>query len=84
MNMIKSLHAGDNWIITYVLENGETRQFDATPYLKYEAFEDLRSIEEFKKIHNGRYFVEWDSGADLSLDTLNAHSVIIKSELLLA
>ena len=28
---------------------------------------------EFKKIHNGRYFVEWACGADLSADTIEAH-----------
>ena len=84
MNMIQFLHAEDNWLITYVLENGETRQFDVAPYLNDEAFVELSSINEFKKIHNGRYFVEWDSGADLSLDTLNAHSVLIKSNSLVA
>jgi Protein of unknown function (DUF2442) len=84
MNMIQFLHAEDNWLITYVLENGETRQFDVAPYLNDEAFVELASINEFKKIHNGRYFVEWDSGADLSLDTLNAHSVLIKSNSLVA
>jgi len=84
MNLIKSLQAEDNWIISYVLENGEIRQFDVKSYLKYEAFEELSNIEEFKRIHNGRYFVEWDSGADLSLDTLNAHSTLIKSELMVA
>jgi len=84
MNLIKSLQAEDNWIISYVLENGEIRQFDVKPYLKYEAFEELSNIEEFKRIHNGLYFVEWDSGADLSLDTLNAHSTLIKSELIVA
>jgi hypothetical protein len=82
--MIKSISTEDNWLVFYVLENGETRQFDLKPYLNDEAFAELMNIEEFKKIHNGRYFIEWDSGADLSLDTLNAHSALIKNELLVA
>jgi len=84
MNMIKSIQAEPDWKIIYTLENDEMRLFDAKPYLKDEAFEELNNIEEFKKIHNGRYFIEWESGADLSLDTLNAHSVIVKKELLVA
>ena len=84
MNMIKSIQIEPDWKIIYTLENDEIHLFDAKPYLKDEAFEELNSIEEFKKIHNGRYFIEWESGADLSLDTLNAHSVIVKKELLVA
>lgn len=84
MNLIKSLQAEDNWIISYLLENGEVRHFDLKPYLKDEAFQSLSDIAEFRRIHNGRYFVEWDSGADLSLDTLNAHSTILKNALLVA
>ncbi len=28
--------------------------------------------DNFKKIHNGKYYVEWDCGADLSSDTIEA------------
>lgn len=27
----------------------------------------------FPKIHNGKYFIEWACGADLSADTIEAH-----------
>jgi hypothetical protein len=31
------------------------------------------------KIKNGRYFVEWDCGADLSSDTIEAQLEIIEA-----
>jgi len=42
------------------------------PYLQDEAFEALRNQSEFAKVINGSYFVEWDCGADLSADTIEA------------
>jgi hypothetical protein len=34
-------------------------------------------INEFQKVSNGGYFVEWDSGADLSADTIEARWQLI-------
>ena len=46
--------------------------FDISPYLEYEAFQPLKDFAEFQKVFNGGYFVEWDCGADLSSDTIEA------------
>jgi hypothetical protein len=62
-----------NWILTIVSDDGRTGDFDLTPYLKYEAFKDLKTVSEFMKVYNGGYFVEWNCGADLSADTIEAH-----------
>lgn len=59
-----------NWKLYIAAEDGRIGYFDVSPYLKYEAFEPLRDLTEFKKIHNGGYFIEWDCGADLSADTI--------------
>lgn len=48
-----------NYILTIVADDGRVGQFDFSPYLKYEAFEDLRRPGEFAKVINGGYFVEW-------------------------
>ena len=42
------------------------------PYLQDEAFEALQNQSEFAKVINGGYFIEWDCGADLSADTIEA------------
>jgi hypothetical protein len=42
------------------------------PYFELEAFEELRDGAEFAKLRNGGTFVEWECGADLSADTIEA------------
>lgn len=61
-----------NWVLSIVAEDGRTGEFDVSPYLTDEAFEALRDPTEFLKVLNGGYFVEWDCGADLSADTIEA------------
>ena len=53
-------------------EDGQAGLFDVTPYLESEAFAPLKDRSEFERIHNGMYFIEWDCGADLSADTIQA------------
>lgn len=57
----------------YVKTNdGRSGLFDVRPYLESEAFAPLKDKKEFERLHNGKYFVEWDCGADLSADTIEA------------
>jgi hypothetical protein len=66
-----------NWKLTIVSDDGRKGDFDVSPYLQYEAFEDLKNVSEFMKISNGGYFIEWNCGADLSADTIEAHWKVI-------
>lgn len=70
---IRELRPQPNWVLSIVTDDGRGGTFDISPYLKYEAFEALRDPGEFMKVSNGGYFVEWDCGADLSADTIEAH-----------
>jgi hypothetical protein len=76
---IRELHPQSNWILSIVTEDGRVGTFDVRPYLQDEAFEDLRDPNEFTKVSNGGYFVEWDCGADLSADTIEAHWRVIQA-----
>jgi hypothetical protein len=67
-----------NYILTVVADDGRIGYFDVSPYLKYEAFEDLRRSGEFAKVINGGYFVEWACGADLSADTIEVHWRVVE------
>ncbi|MEI7695448.1 MAG: DUF2442 domain-containing protein, partial [Chlorobium sp.] len=69
---IVELHPQPDWVLSIVSEDGRVGRFDVTPYLEYEAFEELRDHGEFIKVINGGYFVEWACGADLSADTIEA------------
>jgi hypothetical protein len=67
-------------ILSIVADDGRVGSFDVSPYLEYEAFEDLRDQREFMKVINGGYFVEWDCGADLSADTIEAGWQVVGKE----
>jgi hypothetical protein len=69
---IAELKIQPNWILTVVAEDGRVGHFDVRPYLQDEAFEALQNQNEFAKVINGGYFIEWDCGADLSADTIEA------------
>jgi len=80
MVKIETLNATPDWKIFYTLSNGEERSSDLKHFLQFDVFKELSEPEEFLKIHNGGYFVEWDSGCDLSLDTLNKNSILLKDK----
>lgn len=75
---IAKVHPQPNYILVIVADDGRVGQFDVSPYLKYEAFEDLRRPNEFAKVRNGGYFIEWVCGADLSADTIEARWQVFK------
>jgi len=60
-----------NYILQIEFDDGKKGIIDISPYLQYEAFEPLRNEEEFLKISNGGYYIEWECGADLSIDTIS-------------
>ncbi len=62
----------DNYVLYVVTEDGRTGVFDVAPFLESEAFAPLKNRSEFERITNGKYFIEWDCGADLSADTIAA------------
>ena len=74
---IAEIHPQSEWKLSVVADDGRVGVFDVSPYLVYEAFEALRDHGEFVKISNGGYFIEWECGADLSADTIEAEWRVI-------
>ena len=70
---IAEVKPNQNYTLRIVSEDGNTGIFDVSPYLELEAFTDLKNQDAFQRVMNGGYFVEWDCGADLSTDTIEAH-----------
>lgn len=70
--IIAEVKVKSNWVLSVVTEDGRKGDFDVGPYLHYEAFEALKDPAEFTNIFNGKYFVEWACGADLSADTIES------------
>ncbi len=65
-----------DWKLKVETDDGRSGVFDVRPYLKYEAFQDLKDIVEFKKVANRGYYIEWECGADLSADTVFARMTV--------
>lgn len=76
---ITELQVKPNYVLSIIADDGRIGRFDVNPYLEYEAFEPLRDPDEFAKIANRGYFIEWDCGADLSADTIEAQWHIVSS-----
>ncbi|MDD5673268.1 MAG: DUF2442 domain-containing protein [Chitinivibrionales bacterium] len=74
---ITALAPQPDWTLAIVTDDGRTGMFDVHPYLEYETFEALKDIAAFKKVSNGGYFVEWECGADLSADTIEARMKVL-------
>lgn len=69
---IQDIQPHADYTLRIVARDGRIGLFDVTPYLRYEAFADLRDHDAFMRISNGGYFIEWECGADLSADTIEA------------
>jgi len=70
---IAEVRAEKPGILYVVSRDGRRGNFDLNPFLKSEAFRPLNEWGEFCSVRNGGYFVEWNCGADLSADTIEAH-----------
>jgi hypothetical protein len=71
MNIVEIIPQ-DNYMLYVKSDDGKTGLFDVKPYLDSEVFSPLKDKTEFERLHNGKYFIEWDCGADLSADTIQA------------
>lgn len=71
--IIKEVIPQDDLKLLIISEDGLSGEFDVSPYVGSEAFASLADPNEFRKVTNGRYFIEWQCGADLSADTIAAH-----------
>ena len=79
MNIIE-VTPKDNFILYIKSDDEREGLFDVKPYLDSEVFNSLRNEDEFKKIYNGGYFIEWDCGADFSADTIEAQWEILSEK----
>jgi len=70
MRTIKTIIANDDWTLDISFNDCAKRRFDVKPLLACEAFKPLHNLKDFKAVRNGGYFLEWETEADLSADTL--------------
>lgn len=72
---VVAVTAHDDYTLTLVFDSGESRRFDARPYLDQGFFRDLRSGRAFAAARVVMGTVEWPGGQDFCPDTLYLESV---------
>lgn len=71
MRKITALVPTENYLLQIQFDNGTQKVFDMKPYLHLPVFSELEKPEQFKKVVNKGYYIEWAAlEVDLSADTL--------------
>jgi hypothetical protein len=66
--------AAVDYTLRLTFNNGETRIFNATPYLAYPAFETLKAISLFMQAHVAHNTVVWNEDVDMAPENLYMES----------
>ena len=62
---VKTVRPNPDHTLTLVFDNGETRQFDVTPYLEKGIFQELKAMRNFNSVKAFSGSVQWRGGQDL-------------------
>jgi len=69
---IAELKIQPNWMLTIIAEDGRVGNFDVGPTFKTKRLKRFKTKVNLQKSSMVVYFIEWDCGADLSADTIEA------------
>lgn len=72
---IEKVKVLDDYQLLLIYENGEHRIYDMKPNLQFEAFHKLKDYEIFKKVHAVGETIEWETGEDVSPESLYLNSI---------
>lgn len=72
---IKEVEVLENYELLLIYENGERRIYDMKPNLQYEAFYRLKDYKMFEKVHVAGETIEWETGEDVSPESLYLNSI---------
>jgi len=75
--MIKVIggRSNDDFSLDLTFDDGSVKRFDATPYLDYEAFRELKDLDYFKQVTVAFGTVQWPHEQDISPETLYLEGV---------
>jgi uncharacterized protein DUF2442 len=70
MNKVISVKTNDDHSLDLQFSDGSLKRFDAKPYLNYELFRELKSLDYFKQVRLAFGTVQWPHEQDISPETL--------------
>ena len=69
-----AVRAAENFTLGVTFSNGETRLFNAVPYLAYPAFEALKAVSLFMQARVAHNTVVWNEEIDMAPENLYLES----------
>jgi hypothetical protein len=81
--MIKVIEAkaNDDYSLDLKFSDGSVKRFDVKPYLDYEVFKELESLDYFKQIKISFGTVQWKNEQDISPETLHLEGEDLKESI---
>ncbi|MCK6413149.1 MAG: DUF2442 domain-containing protein [Azonexus sp.] len=80
MLQVRSVKPIPDFLLRLVFSNGEQRQFDMRPYLRYPVFRQLENPGFFSLAHIDYGTVVWPGDIDIAPETLYDRSVPIEDK----
>ena len=80
MLQVSSVKPIPDFVLCLVFSNGEQRQFDMRPYLRYPVFRRLENPGFFSLAHIDYGTVVWPGNIDIAPETLYDRSVPIEEQ----
>jgi hypothetical protein len=77
---VKKVRPLANYLLELIFDNGEIRLFDASPYLSFGIFTELRDQSLFKSVTPFMGGIKWQNNQDFCPDTLYEESAPIDSQ----
>ena len=81
MEAVTHVTARDDFQLLITFNTGETRLFDARPYLQKGAFQSLQRLEQFKQAYVAYDTVCWPGDLDIAPETLYDRSIAQSSSI---
>ena len=70
MKKVVGVKANEDFSLELKFNDNSVRRFDATPYLEFGVFRELKDIGYFKQVRIAYGTVQWPHEQDISPDTL--------------
>ncbi|MGZ8486320.1 MAG: DUF2442 domain-containing protein [Candidatus Binatia bacterium] len=70
MKKVVAVKAKEDFSLELKFNDNSVKRFDATPYLEFGVFRELKDIDYFKQVRIAYGTVQWPHEQDISPDTL--------------
>jgi hypothetical protein len=70
MKKVVAVKANEDFSLELKFNDNSVKRFDATPYLEFGVFRELKDIDYFKQVRIAYGTVQWPHEQDISPDTL--------------